>query len=82
MACKRAGELLQSWTVLNTLRGRGVDAAARVHDLLTDTLDEIMLLVPDADSARATAVKEVLSAVEDIEYARSRVANLRARIST
>ena len=82
VACKRAGELLQSWTVLNTLRGRGVDAAARVHDLLTDTLDEIMLLVPDADSARATAVKEVLSAVEDIEYARSRVANLRARIST
>jgi hypothetical protein len=53
-----------------------------VHDLLTDSLDEIMLLVPDADSARATAVKDALSAVEDIEYARSRVANLRARIST
>jgi hypothetical protein len=82
VACKRAGELLQSWTGLNTLRGRGVDAAARVHDLLTDLLDEIMLLVPDADSARATAVKDALSAVEDIEYARSRVANLRARIST
>ena len=82
VACKRAGELLQSWTVLNTLRGRGVDAATRMHDLLTDTLDEIILLGPDADSARAAAVKHVLSAFEDIEYARSRVANLRARIST
>ena len=92
VAHKRAGEAAEASSKVAVLRARGLQAAERLQDLLTDALDAIILHSVQAQKAEGTRsseggvrggmarVSDPLSAFEDLDYSRSRMANVRAKI--
>jgi len=92
VAHKRAGEAAEAASKVAVLRARGLQAAERLQDLLTDALDAIILHSVQAQKVEGLGsgeggvrgcvarVSDPLSAFEDLEYSRTRMANVRAKI--